>query len=224
MSDQGPRPGGETRSVARARRARGPQPQSIRIPRRGAALEARLYPAVEPQACVLLGGGVGGGFDTPARGLYHRLGEELPKQGLSVLWIQYRQPTDLDEAIQDVLLGIGYLVSHGCPRVGLVGHSFGGAVMIGAAARSPKAATVVALAPQSFGTEEVGSLTPRPLLLVHGTADSVLPSSCSRSIYEHAQTPKALELIEGTGHVLDEASERVHALVHDWLVKNLLRR
>jgi hypothetical protein len=170
---------------------------------------------------VLLAGGVGGGFDTPARGLFPRLGEELLRHGLSTLRVKYRNPTDLSEAVRDVLAGVDFLVARGLERVALVGHSFGGAVMIDAAARSPWVASVVGLAPQSHGTEAVAKLPPRSLLLIHGLADTVLSPSCSLSIYDRARGRKGLELLPGAGHVLDEDAERVFLCVRDWVLQEL---
>ena len=50
----------------------------------------------------------------------------------------------------------------------LVGHSFGGAVVITAGAASEVAIAVAALSSQARGIEAVASLAPRPLLVVHG--------------------------------------------------------
>lgn len=184
-------------------------------------LEARLYRAPGALSAVLIGGGIGGEFDSPARGLYHRLSRELVGQGVSALWLRYRLPTDLDEAVKDVLAGVRYLVSSGAGRVGLLGHSFGGAVMIAAASRAPQVTTVVALAPQLFGTEDAPLLSPRSLLLVHGTGDTILPPSSSRAIYAYAREPKALQLLEGAGHGLEEAAEAVYGIVREWLLREL---
>ncbi|HEX8438103.1 hypothetical protein [Archangium sp.] len=180
-----------------------------------------FYEASGAKAGVVWVGGVGGGFDTPARELYPRLGEELLHHGLSSLRVKYRNPTDLSQAVHDVLAGVDFLVEHGLERVALVGHSFGGAVMIDAGAQSPWVTTVVALAPQSYGTEAVSELPPRSLLLVHGLSDAVLPPSCSLTIYERARGKKDLELIPGAGHVLNEDAQRVFTRVRDWLLHEL---
>jgi hypothetical protein len=184
-------------------------------------VEVLLYEARGAKAGALLAGGVGGGFDSPARGLYPRLGGELLRHGLSALRVKYRHPTDLEAAVWDVLAGVDFLVERGLERVALVGHSFGGAVMIDAGAQSPWVTSVVGLAPQSYGTEAVAELPPRSLLLVHGLSDTVLPPSCSLSVHERAQGRKDLELIPGAGHVLDEEAERVFLRVRDWLLREL---
>jgi len=48
--------------------------------------------------------------------------------------------------------------------------------------------------------EQVGRLAPRPLLLVHGTADRLVPPDESRHMFEHASSPRRLELLPGIGH------------------------
>ncbi len=199
----------------------GMAPRSHTLRTRRGAVDVLLYEAIGAKAGVLLAGGVGGGFDTPALGLYPRLGEELLRQGLSTLRLKYRNPTNLAESVQDVLAGVEFLVEHGLERVALVGHSFGGAVMIAAGVQSPWVTTVVGLSSQSYGAEAVSELPPRSLLLIHGTSDTVLPPSCSRSIHERARGKKVLELIPGAGHVLDEAAERVFTVVRDWLLHEL---
>ncbi|WP_043432525.1 alpha/beta hydrolase [Cystobacter fuscus] len=197
------------------------EPRPFTLPTKRGPVDVLLYDSPGAKAGVLLAGGVGGGFDTPALRLYPRLGEELLKHGLSTLRLRYRHPTDLTESVQDVLAGVDFLVERGLERIALVGHSFGGAVMIRAGVRSAWVKTVVGLAPQSYGTEPVPELHPRSLLLVHGTSDTVLPPRCSQSIHERARGHKELELIPGAGHVLNEAAEPVFTRVRDWLVHEL---
>ena len=69
-------------------------------------------------------------------------------------------------------------------------------------------AGVVALAPQTYGAHLAGQLAPRPLLVVHGKADTRLPYSCGVQIYHWAQEPKQLVLYEGAEHRLDECAAR----------------
>jgi pimeloyl-ACP methyl ester carboxylesterase len=48
--------------------------------------------------------------------------------------------------------------------------------------------------------EQVDRLAPRPLLLVHGTADRLVPADESRHMFERAGSPRQLELLPGVGH------------------------
>ena len=110
---------------------------------------------------------------------------------------------------------------HGYRGVALVGHSFGGAVVISAGALSPTVTAVVAMSSQTYGTDLAPRVSPRPLLLVHGMADEILPHACSQSIYERALEPKDLRLYPNCRHGLDECREQVDADVVDWLVRQL---
>ena len=71
-------------------------------------------------------GGTGGGFDTPARGLYPRLAQDLRNDRISTIQVRYRHPADLLESTVDTILGMRYLESQGVRALGLVGHSLGG--------------------------------------------------------------------------------------------------
>lgn len=186
----------------------------------GATVLVRLYEAAGSAAVVMVGG-VGGDFDSPANGLYPRLALSLQRHGIGTLRVQFRDPIDLDDSMMDVLLGIEFLRSHGADRLGLVGHSFGGAVMIQTALRTPEVVTVVTLATQGFGTEGVEDLAPRSILLIHGYADEVLPPTCSIDAHARAQQPKRLTLLEKTRHGLEESAEQVFETVKGWLVSEL---
>jgi dienelactone hydrolase len=65
----------------------------------------------------------------------------------------------------DVLLGLAWLAGEGRRRVVLVGHSFGGAVVVTAGAAAGDAVVAVAaLSSQTRGTEAAASLSPKSLL------------------------------------------------------------
>lgn len=183
----------------------------------------RLYPVPEgSDRAVITVGGVGGGWDTPARDLYPHLGTALPDAGIALYRVRFRHPTVLEEAILDVLAALAFLEAEGVTQVGLVGHSFGGAVAIQAAAASPLVRTVVTLATQGYGADPASELGPRcSLLLLHGTADRVLSPVCSEHAYASARDPKEIILYEGAGHGLDEVAGEVHQRVFDWLVTRL---
>ncbi len=182
----------------------------------------RYYAAPGAHKGVIWVGGTGGGWDTPARGLYPHLAKELMEEGFSSLWVRFRVSTWLRECVCDVAAGLLYLADEGVRVAGLVGHSFGGAVVIRTAAGSTMVRTVVALAGQSSRAEQASQLGPRcSLLLAHGTGDEVIPSSCSESIFHLAREPKELVLFEGAGHALDEAAADVRELVRAWLKARL---
>lgn len=182
----------------------------------------RYYGAETALAGLVLVGGTGGGFDTPARGLYPRLAQDLKNDRISTLRVRYRHPTDLVESTVDAILGMRYLESQGLRALGLVGHSLGGAVAVQAAADDPAVRVVVAIATQSAGTEPVADLAGRAaILLLHGDADTVIPSGSSEEVYRRAGEPKRLVIYEGAGHTLDETAESLAVEVKAWLLKHL---
>ena len=161
--------------------------------------------------------GSGGGLGGPAGGVYTRLGDRLRDAGVASLELDYRRPGHLAECVADVSLGIAWLLGQGKSRIVLVGHSFGGAVVITAGAASDAVVAVAALSSQSAGTGAVGSLSPRPILFAHGTADEILPDACSRDLYARAQEPKQLVLYPGCRHGLDQCRDKLDRDLTAWL-------
>ena len=70
----------------------------------------------------------------------------------------------------------------------------------------------------------VAELAPRPLLLLHGTADTILPHECSERIYDRAQEPKTLKLFPGVGHRFTEAADELLETARDWLAQSISDR
>jgi len=195
--------------------------RTVSLPAAAGAVEARHYPAEGATRGAVWVGGVGGGFDTPARGLYPRLCEDLATHGVQSLRVRFRVPNKLDEAVADVLAGLDFLESQGVTRAAVIGHSFGGAVALQAAAARPELVrTVVTLATQGFGADVAHDLS-IPLLLIHGEADETLAPECSLYVHRIAPEPKKLVLMPGAGHCLDETAEAVCREVRDWLAERL---
>jgi fermentation-respiration switch protein FrsA (DUF1100 family) len=151
-----------------------------------------------------------------------RLASYLANYTVASLRLDYRHPGRFDDCVLDVLAGIAYLEQRGRHRVALVGHSFGGAVVIRAGVASPAVVGVAALSSQRSGAEDVADLSPRPLLLMHGDRDDVLPVSVSSEIYSRARDPRQL-LTYDCGHGLDECGDELERDLLEWL-RNLLVR
>ena len=176
-----------------------------------------FHPVPHPDAAVIWVGGAGGGVNGPARGMYPRLAQELVPDQIASLRLDYRQPNHTTACVLDTLAGVACLKSLGFQRVVLVGHSFGGAVVITAGAQSAAVVAVATLSSQNAYTELASELAPRPLLLIHGTADRVLSPACSRDIYARAGQPRQLLLYEDCDHGLDECREQVDADLLAWI-------
>ena len=121
----------------------------------------------------------------------------------------------------DLLAGVSYLKDTGHQPVVVVGHSFGGAVVIAAGANSSHIKGVVALSPQTHGAGMAGKVAPRRLLVVHGKADSRLPFTCAQQIYDWAKDPKELVLYEGAEHRLEECRDDLESLLGRWIPETL---
>ena len=165
--------------------------------------------------------GARGGFGGPASGMYARLAERFLNKGITSLRLNYRQPNVLPECVLDLLAGIAMLKGTGHQPVVLVGHSFGGAVVIAAGVASSHVQGVVSLSPQTHGAGMAGKLSPKPLLVVHGKSDSRLPYSCAVEIHDWAQEPKQLVLYEGAEHRLDECKDELESLLLEWIPTTL---
>lgn len=163
--------------------------------------------------------GAAGGFDGPADGVYARLAPMLVAAGVTALRLQYREPGEFDECLLDALGALSFLKGVGATRVVLVGHSFGGAVAIRAGELSPLVSGVVAMSSQLHGTDGVGNLSPRPLLLVHGMHDQVLEATASEILYERAGEPKRIVLYAEAGHSLIQSKDEVFDLLQEWITQ-----
>ena len=176
------------------------------------------------RGAVIWVGGTDGGFDGPANRIYASLAEELLADGVGSLRLDFRRrdvPGIIEQGTHDVLAGVAFLKREDAGKIGLVGHSFGGAVVIAAAALSPEVSAVVTLSTQTAGTGSAPLVSPRPLLLVHGELDRRLPPECSRYVYSRAEEPKQLAILTGAKHSLRQRREELRALLRAWLREKL---
>ena len=181
-------------------------------------IPAIFHPHEGSDGAVLCLSGARGGLDGPAGGLYPDLARDLAPRGVSSLRLDYRRPGELAECILDTLAGVSMLKGLGAQRVALVGHSFGGAVVIAAGGLTPTVTAVAALSSQTYGATGAARLAPRPLLLIHGEDDTRLPPACSQQIYDWASEPKQLHLYPGAGHSLLECAPELRAMLGEWVV------
>ncbi len=185
------------------------------------AVRGVLHPAEDARAAAVMVGGAGGGVHGPA-GVYEELAARLQADGATALRLEYREPNHLEECAYDTLAALDALGGHGLERAVLVGWSFGGAVVISAGAASERAVGVATVASQTYGAGAVGELAPeKSLLLVHGTADEVLPYRLSQQLYARAGEPKELVLYPNDDHGITRHRSQMLEKLYAWS-RNLL--
>ena len=179
-----------------------------------------LHPVEGGTTAVICVGGAMGGLDGPADSLYARLPLLLTPAKVTVLRLEYRKPNEFEECVLDALAGCSFMKGIGATDLLLVGHSFGGAVVIKAGELADSVRGVVSMSPQLYGTRQVENLN-KPLLLVHGMSDSILSHEASEDIYRRALEPKRIVLYAEAGHSLIQAKERIDELLADWIPARL---
>jgi len=182
---------------------------------------AILHRAPDADQAVIWVCGARGGFGGPGPGTYARMSERFTGEGITSLRLDYRHANDVFECALDLLAGVAYLKGAGHQPVVVVGHSFGGAVVIAAGANSDHVKGVVALSPQTYGAGMASQVAPRKLLVVHGKADTRLAFACGQQIYDMAQEPKELVLYEGAEHRLEECRDDLEELLGEWIPETL---
>lgn len=192
----------------------------VRLETTRGPIDGVLHPVEGGTGAVVTVGGAMGGIDGPADSLYARLSTLLAEAAVTVFRVEYREPNNLEECVLDALAGCSFLKGIGATGVVLLGHSFGGAVVIKAAELAPFVQGVVSMSTQLYGTYEVEHMN-KPLLLVHGTADTILSHEASEDVFRRAPDPKHIVLYSDTGHSLIQARDQIDALLADWIPARL---
>ena len=177
-------------------------------------IRAILHPCAAGPGAAIYVGGARGGFEGPAD-IYGRLANRL-RPVMSGLRLHYRQPGEFTECVLDVMAGVSFLRGVGAGDIALVGHSFGGAVVIKAGELASQVTGVAALSPQTYGTRTVERLG-KPLLLVHGMRDGILDHAASEDIHTRALEPKRLVLYAEADHSLKQNAADLEELLAEWL-------
>ena len=198
--------------------------QSLSVSTERGNVEMQYYKADNATCSIILVGGIGGGFDSPCSGgLYPRLCSILNSKAISALRIKFCDTHSLDSSVKDVEAGISFLKQEKISNIALVGHSFGGAVIIRAAANSPHVKVIITLATQSYGADVISNIKSGVAsLFIHGTLDTILPENCSIYAYTLAYEPKKLRLFKNTGHELSEAEKDIEREILNYIDQYLI--
>lgn len=175
------------------------------------------YPADGATGAVVMGGGAMGGLLGGA-GLYHELGRALAARGIAAASVGWRRPNDLDACTHDMIAAMQLIARRGARRFVTMGHSFGGAIAVRAAAsmHAEVVPGVVTLATQSAGCEPAETLGDRDIIYFHGDSDRILPHVASEMVRMLAGTGE-LVILPGEDHLLAGARDEIATRLLDWI-------
>lgn len=175
----------------------------------------------EKTAAILLSG-AGGGVVGPSS-IYLSIADKLASltHGVPVLRLDYRYPARNRYCVKDVQAAMDYLEKgFQTSRFVLVGWSFGGAPVFTVGGNDQRVVGCATVASQTAETDGVRSLAPRPLLLLHGTADRTLSSACSQRLYDMygRKGNRRIHLFEGDDHALTRNSLKAEEMLCDFIM------
>jgi len=188
-------------------------------------------PEESSEACVIFCHGLFGSMHSPK---YVELARELGRRGLSSLRFNHREEAQTSLALrrEDLEKMVEFVESEGYRRVGLMGSSLGGylVLLFSSLWGNPQAVTAWATPCRlkGLGLEEEGLLESlermrAPLLLVHGSEDELVPPWHSLELLRRARSPKLLLLVEGADHRFSGKKGRRVAVefTAEWLRRRL---
>lgn len=175
--------------------------------------------SVTRAAAILLpdeGGALAGPFH-----LFDDLAARVQRSGASVLQLERCSDT-LDGRLVCLLSALTALRRQGVQRMALIGWHTGASLAIAAGSASDDVTGVAALAPDATAADLVAEVSPRRLLLMHGSHDVVVSSAISRLLYARAADPKELVIFPGEQHDFSVFHEEALDKLTAW-TRSLLR-
>ena len=197
----------------------GTVPAFLHIPQNYQRQQAR---GREKTAAILLSG-AGGGVVGPSS-MYLSIADKLASmnKGIPVMRLDYRYPARNKFCVADVQAAMKYLENgYALSRFVLVGWSFGGAPVFTLGGSDKRVVGCATVASQTAETDGIRNVSPRPVLLMHGTGDRTLRYSCSQSLYDEygARGERELKLFEGDDHALTKNSREAEERLCDFIMK-----
>jgi len=202
--------------------------QDLHFTHEGLRLHAYLYcsggPADKPSALLLHG-------YTPDSLELSALAKKLAEFGWAAVVLEARgrglsegNPEDVNGYVRDSVITLKYMRILGVDRTKMfvVGQSLGSAVAILCAAIDQEIAGVAALhpfdeiSPDALGAgvenpdvrrpvDVVNKVSPRPLLIIAGDKDNILPCEGAVRLYEAAKDPKRLLIVRDGTHAIEDS-------------------
>lgn len=176
----------------------------------------------ERTAAILLSG-AGGGVVGPS-GIYLSIADKLASlnKGIPVMRLDYRFPARNHYCVSDVKAAMDHLQNeYSVSRFVLTGWSFGGAPVFTVGGNDTRVVGCATVASQTADTDGVKHLSPRPLLLLHGTGDKTLSPSCSERLFKMYGTKgeRELKLFDGDDHALTQNSLKAEEMLCSFIMK-----
>ncbi len=164
------------------------------------------------QTAAILVSGAGGGVVGPSS-IYLSIADKLAslRNGIPVMRLDYRFPARASYCAADLRAAMSYLsTTYQIEKFVLVGWSFGGAVVFTVGGDDERVSGVATIASQTADAGGIAQMSPRPVLLLHGTGDRTLSPSCSErlSVLYGRGGNCRLELFKGDDHALTKYSSR----------------
>lgn len=129
-----------------------------------------------------------------------------------------------DQQYDDLISALDYLGIQSFVEtrfIGVHGSSTGGTAAIRAASEDPRIQAMVLRVPRNYNILDFAQMVQAPTLIIQGSEDSiVLPEA--REIFDALQCPKELRIIQGAGHLFDEAprfQKEMEQAACEWFVK-----
>lgn len=173
-------------------------------------------------AAILLSG-AGGGVVGPS-GIYLSIADKLASlnKGIPVMRLDYRFPARNRLCVSDVKASMDYLQNeYSVSQFVLTGWSFGGAPVFTVGGDDTRVIGCATVASQTTETDGLKRLSPRPLLLLHGTGDKTLSPSCSERLFKMYGTrgDRELKLFDGDDHALTQNTLTVEEMLCKFIMK-----
>lgn len=183
-----------------------------------------------------------------------KLADALVEQGFSVLRFDFSgngdsegdfSSCDYEKQRHDILAAIGFMRAKGCSKVGLVGHSMGGAAVlltasevdVGAVASLASPAFINVARLKEFAKKYAGNHVTdgfvdnllrtniieavekidSPTLFVHGSDDKVISVSECEELFKHAKEKKRFVVVDGAQHSFHSGLDTVIGEVVQWM-------